>query len=83
MLTAPGLASREAGLHFVEDQQDIAFVADRPQFAQPFTPKMIVTAFALDRLDDDRRDIRSAFVNKLTNFHFRFFLSLDHVPFTF
>ena len=67
MLTAPGATGRETGLHFIEDQQDVAFVADRPQFAQPFAPKMIVTALALDRLDDDGSDVGSAFVDKLPN----------------
>ena len=70
MLTAPGAPGREAGLHFIEDQQDVAFVADRAQFAQPFTPKMIVTALALDRLDDDSSDIHSAFVDELPNLDF-------------
>ena len=47
----------KTGLHFVENQEHLVLVADFAQLLQPFFAKMIIAAFALNRLDDDRRDI--------------------------
>src|ERR1044071_8573591 len=58
MFAAPGLAGdTKPALHFVEDEQDVVLVADAPQGPEPLRPEMIVAPFALDRLDDNRRDI--------------------------
>src|SRR2546428_9341830 len=43
--------------HFVENQKDVALVADFPQFPQPFATEMIVAALTLDRFDDNRGDV--------------------------
>ena len=44
-------------LHFVENEEHLVLVADLAQRPQPFAAEMIVAAFALDRLDDDRGDV--------------------------
>ncbi len=46
---------------------------------QPFAAEMIVAAFALDRLDDDRADIIAAFSNRLSDLLFGFSFARDHV----
>src|SRR5205085_8667719 len=80
MLTAPRLTrSAAAALHFVENQEDIACVADFAQLTQPLAPEMIVAAFALDRFDDDGANVGSAFLNEVTNFRFASVLALDYV----
>ncbi len=61
MLAAPVPAGdAHAALHFVEDQQHFVLVADPAQRLQPFAAEMVVAAFALDRLDDDRGDVETA-----------------------
>ena len=58
MFTAPVATRRtHAALHFVEDEEDIVFVANFSQFLQPFAAEMIVTAFALDRFNDDGANV--------------------------
>ena len=44
-----------AGLHFVGDQQDAVLVAQLAQLAMELRRRHEVAAFALDRLDEDRR----------------------------
>ena len=74
MLATPGATSgAQSGLHFVENQQDVALVADLAQLPQPFATEMIVAAFALDRFDYDRGDVGPAFIDEFPNFRFRFF----------
>ena len=51
----------------------------RRKSLQPFAAEMIVAAFALDRLDDDRGDIDAAFPNELHDLRFRLFLARDDV----
>ena len=82
MLAAP-VASRRthAALHFVEDEKDIVFVANFSQFLQPFTTEMIVTALALDRLDDDGANVDLALLDKLADLALGFRLALDHIGF--
>ena len=46
----------DARLHFVEDQQNAVPVAQRAQALQEAIRRHQVTALALDRLDQDRRD---------------------------
>src|SRR6476646_10131195 len=82
MLAAPNPASStEPGLYLVENQQDIALIANLPQLPQPFATEMIVAAFPLDRFDYDRGDVGPAFIDELPNFRFRFFLALNHIAF--
>ena len=38
-------------------RKHLVLVADAAQRLEPFAPEMIVAAFTLDRLDDDRRDV--------------------------
>ena len=62
MLAAPVLAGdAHARLHFVKDQQHVVFIADPAKRLQPFAAKMVVAAFALDRLNDDGGDVHAAF----------------------
>ena len=59
MLAAPVLAGdAHAALDFVEDEQHVVLVANPAQRLQEFAPEMVVAALALDRLDDDRGDVR-------------------------
>ena len=48
----------DAGLDLVEDQQQSVFVAELAQAAQEFRRQHAHPAFALDRLDQDRRGLR-------------------------
>ena len=69
MFAAPVAAGgAHAALHFVENQQDIVFVGNFSQLLQPFTPEMVVAAFALDRLDDDCADVDVALLDEIANF---------------
>ncbi len=45
-----------AGLHFVDDEQDAVLGRQLPQPLQERRRRHEVSALALDRLDDDRRD---------------------------
>ena len=82
MFAAPILTGGSAAaLHFVENQQHLVLVADAAQRLEPFLAEMIVAAFALDRLDDDGRDLVSTFGDELHNLRFRFFLARDHIRF--
>src|SRR4030095_9649121 len=83
MFAAP-VATRgaHAALHFVEDEQDIVFVANRSQFLQPFAAEMIVTAFALDRLDNDGADVDPALIDELTDFALRVLFARNHIGLT-
>src|SRR5436190_8312587 len=66
MLATPIATGRShAALHFVEDEKHLVLIADPAEGSKPFTAKMIVTAFTLDRLDDDRSDVDPAFINEL------------------
>ena len=49
--------AREAGLHLVDDQADPVLVADRAQPLHELLSRGQEAALALDRLDDDRRDL--------------------------
>jgi hypothetical protein len=51
-------AAADAGLHFVEDQQDAVLVAQRAQARQEAIGRHHVAALALDRFHQDRGDIR-------------------------
>src|SRR5690606_10468432 len=50
----PGAGGAEAGLHFVEDQQELVLVGQAPELAQELAAEVVVAALALDRLDDQR-----------------------------
>jgi len=76
MLAAPVATGRtHAALHFVENEKHLVFIANATQRLEPFTAKMIVAAFALDRLDDDGADVSAALRNREPDFLLRFFLS--------
>ena len=47
----------DAALHFVGDEQDAVRVAERAQLGEPTGGRDDVAAFALDRFDEDRRDV--------------------------
>src|SRR5205085_12026888 len=77
---APHLSScSEAALDFVENQQHLVLVADLAEPLEEFTSEMIVAALALDRLDDDRRNINTAFLNETADLLLRSLCSRDHV----
>src|SRR5262245_966795 len=76
---APGCA--HAALHFVNNQQDIVLVGNRSQFLQPLTPKMVVAAFALDWLDDDRANVDVALLDEVSDLALSLLFALDHVRF--
>ena len=80
MLATPVAAGcSHAALDFVEDKKHLVLVADAAQRLEPFAPKMIVAAFALDRLDDDRRDVDAALGDELHDLLLAFFFPLDRV----
>src|SRR5438046_5703948 len=82
MFAAPIAAGRaHPALHFIEDKEDVIFVADAPKRLQPFTAKMVIAAFTLDRLNDDGTDVDLAFINKFSNLAFRFLFAVVHVSF--
>ena len=82
MFAAPIAARRShAALHLVKNKQHLSFVANFSQLLQPFAPEMIVTAFALDRLDDDCAYVDLALLDKLVNLALGFRLALDHIGF--
>ena len=65
MLAAPVAAGRaHPALHFVENEEHFVLVADPAQRLQPFAAEMIVAAFALDRLDNDRGDVEAALLRR-------------------
>src|SRR5437016_7298703 len=72
-----------AALHFVENQQDIVFVGNISQLLQPFTAKMIVASFALDRLDNNRANVDVALLNEITDLALGFLFPLNHVRLAF
>src|SRR5581483_12381124 len=45
---------------FVENQQRLVLVADSAQRPQPFAPEMVVSAFSLDRLNNNGRNVTPA-----------------------
>ena len=47
----------EPGLHLVDDEEDAVAVADLAQALQELGRRRDEAAFALDGLDDDRRDV--------------------------
>ena len=66
-------------LHLVENEKHLVLVANPAERAQPFAAEMIVAAFALNWLDDDRGDVVPALFDELHDLGFRFFLALNHV----
>src|SRR5438045_8071429 len=82
MFAAP-VASRSAhaALHFIKDEKNIVFVANLSQFVQPFAAKMIVTAFALDRLDDNRADVDATLLNNVADFALGFLFARNYIGF--
>src|SRR2546423_10671188 len=82
MLGAPGSAGRsKAALHFVENQQHLVLIADRAQLREELAPEMIVAAFTLDRLDDNRRDINPALLDEFPNLFLGLLFARDQVRF--
>src|SRR4030095_12261910 len=74
MFAAPVTTRRtHAALHLVEDEKDVIFVANLSQLLQPFATEMIVTALALDRLNDDCAGVDSALVDEVPD------LALGHL----
>jgi len=84
MFAAPiATGGAHAALHFVEDQEDIVFVGNRPQFLQPFTAEMVVAALALDRLDNDGANVDVALLDEVADLALGFLFALDYVRFAF
>ncbi len=79
MFAAPAFTGEShAGLHFVENQQDVILVANLSQRLKPFLAEMMIPAFALNRFDDDRRDVHALLRNDVADLLFRnFFLRRD------
>jgi hypothetical protein len=66
MLVRPHLSGHaNAGLHFIDDQHRIIFVGKLSQHPEEFRPEVIVASLALDRLDDDRRDVVPVVMKRL------------------
>src|SRR5436190_23773881 len=82
MFAAP-VASRcaHAALHFIKDEKNLVLVANLSQFQQPFAPEMIVTAFTLNRFDDNGADIDAALVYEVTDFAFGLLFARNHIGF--
>src|SRR5204863_7575228 len=74
--------SAHAALHFIKDEKNIVFIANLSQFVQPFAAEMIVTAFALDRLDDNRADVDATLLNKVADFALSFLFARNHIGFS-
>src|SRR5438105_15063861 len=80
MLATPvATGCSHAALDFVEDKKHLVLVADAAKRLEPFAAKMIVAAFALDRLYDDRRDVDAALGDELHDLLLALFLARDHV----
>src|SRR3972149_428684 len=69
----------DTGLHLVDDEQELVLEGELPQFAQELRPKVIVAPFALDRLDDERRDLVGVVFDRLFDLAHRFLLRGDHL----
>src|SRR5436305_12346741 len=83
MFTAPVATRRaHAALHLVENEKDIVFVDARSQFLQPFTPEMIVTTLALDRLDDDGADVDVTLVDEIADLALGLLFARNHIGFS-
>src|SRR5262245_1029816 len=83
MFAAPiATGGAHPALDFVETQQDIVFVRNLSQFLEPFTAKMIVATFALDRLDDDGADVDVALLDEVADFALGLLFALDHIRLT-
>src|SRR6266436_8697494 len=77
MFATPVPAGRpDPGLDFVKDQENVMLITEAPQSAQPFPSEMIISAFALNRLDDQASDVECFVLENLSDLAFgaRFFL---------
>src|SRR2546430_10821710 len=82
MFAAPVATSgAHAALHFVKNQQDVIFVGNFSQLLQPFTAEMVVTALALDRLDDNGANVDVALLDELVNLALGLLFPLNYVGF--
>src|SRR5207244_13196746 len=70
-----------AALHLIKNQQNITFVTSSAQLLQPFTAKMVVTALALDRLDDNGANVDVALLDELVNLALGLLFPLNYVGF--
>src|SRR5262249_42778774 len=70
-----------AALHLVKNEQDVTFVGNFSQLLQPFTAEMVVTALALDRLDDNGANVDVALLDELVNLALSLLFTLNHVGF--
>src|SRR5580765_1998368 len=79
MFAAPVLAGdTHPTLHFIEDQQNVVFIADRAQSLQKLAPKMIVATLALYWFDDNRGDIRAFRGNYISDLLLCYLFFFDH-----
>src|SRR6267142_2294118 len=79
MFATPAFArDTHAALDFVEDQQYFILVADCAQRLQKLAAKMIISSFALDRLNNNRRDIDAFRRDYVTNLFLGQFLLFDY-----
>src|SRR6266480_5806986 len=83
MFAAP-VASRcaHAALHFIKDEKNLVLIANLSQFVQPFAAEMIVTAFALNGLDDDGANVYATLVNKLADLALGLLFARNHIGFS-
>ena len=58
----PFAGAPHAALHFVHDQQDAVFIAQLAQRREESVRRDNVSAFALDRFDQDTRDLIAGYV---------------------
>ncbi len=65
-----------AGLHLVEDEQELALVGQPAQLAQELGAEVVVAPLALDRLDDAGRDVVTELLHRLLDLRHRVLLGL-------
>jgi hypothetical protein len=69
-----------AGLHLVENEQEFILVRELTQLVEELLAEVIVPAFALDRLDDEARDVVPVFLHSGLDLPHRFLLGPLHIP---
>jgi hypothetical protein len=77
VLPGPHLAGNaHSALYFVKYQEDLIFIAYVPQLLEELSPKVIISAFALDGFNDDRTNIIGSILNGVLYLVYGFLLGL-------